>query len=225
MRKPRKMAAEDIAPFVWHLPPELYGRWGEVPRGDAPPPPRIDWPALFGNVNPVEMEVGFGKGLFLVTSGTAHPERNYFGIEIVRKYQLYAASRVARRQLRNVRTCCADAKLVLRDFVQPESVAVVHVFFPDPWWKQRHKKRLLFTPEFAALVNRVLLPGGKLHFVTDVQDYFEWVTGTLVAMPTFRTLPPPSETAPAHELDYLTNFERKFRQEGRPIYRSLYEKV
>jgi tRNA (guanine-N7-)-methyltransferase len=225
VRKPRKLAADEIAPFVWQLPPDRYGRWGEVPRGDTPPPSRIDWHELFDNANPVEVEVGFGKGLFLVTSATAHPETNYFGIEIVRKYQLYAADRIARRQLRNVRTTCADAKLVLRDFVVPASVSVVHVFFPDPWWKQRHKKRLLFTPEFADLVTRVLIPGGRLHFVTDVQDYFEWVTGTLVAMPAFKALPPPTENAPAHELDYLTNFERKFRQEGRPIYRSLYEKV
>ncbi|QEL20389.1 tRNA (guanosine(46)-N7)-methyltransferase TrmB [Limnoglobus roseus] len=228
MRKPRKMTAEETAPYIWELPPDLYGRWGDPTKAaDAPPVEMtpIDWPQLFGNANPVEIEVGFGKGLFLITSATAHPERNYFGIEIVRKYQLYAATRIAGRRMPNVKTSCADAKLVLDRFVPPGSVSVVHVFFPDPWWKTRHKKRLLFTPEFAALVHRVLIPGGRLHFVTDVQDYFEWVTGTLVATPGFRPLPPPQESAPTHDLDYLTNFERKFRQQGLPIYRSLYEKV
>ena len=185
----------------------------------------LHWPTLFGNANPVEIEVGFGKGLFLVTTGVAHPERNYFGVEIIRKYQMYAATRVASRALPNVKTCCDDAKRVLREFVPPASVAVVHVYFPDPWWKSRHKKRLLFTAEFAELVLRVLVPGGVLKFVTDVKDYFEMVTGLLAGVPAFRPLPPPPEHAPEHDMDYLTNFERKFRIEGRPIYRSEYEKA
>lgn len=227
MRKPRKATADELAPYVWQLPPELYGRWGDPTKALETPVAvqPIDWRQLFGNANPVEIEVGFGKGLFLINSGTAHPERNYFGIEIVRKYQLYAATRIAGRAMPNVKTTCADAKLVFDKFVPPGSVTTVHVFFPDPWWKTRHKKRLLFTPEFAALIQRVLIPGGKLHFVTDVADYFAWVTGTLAATPGFLPLPPPEESAPSHDLDYLTNFERKFRQEGRPIYRSLYEKA
>ncbi|MBX3400934.1 MAG: tRNA (guanosine(46)-N7)-methyltransferase TrmB [Gemmataceae bacterium] len=227
MRKPRKLSNEDLAPYVWELPKELHARWGDPERaGAALEPVRpINWSELYGNANPVELEVGFGKGLFLVTNGTAHPERNYFGIEIVRKYQLYAASRIASRGLRNVKTCCADAKLVLRRFVPPGSVSAIHVFFPDPWWKSRHKKRLLFTPEFAELVSGALVAGGRLHFVTDVADYFEWVMGTLAAVPAFRRLPNPEENAPSHGMDYLTNFERKFRQEGRPIHRSLFEKV
>ena len=117
-----------------------------------------------------------------------------------------------------------DAKRVLANHVPPESVNTVHVFFPDPWWKSKHKKRLLFTAEFAAAVLRVLKPGGVLHFVTDVADYFAMVTGLLAAVPAFRELPPPAENTPQHDMDYLTNFERKFRREGRPIYRSRYEK-
>jgi tRNA (guanine-N7-)-methyltransferase len=180
---------------------------------------------LFGNENPVEVEVGFGKGLFLLTAATARPHRNIFGIEIVRKYQLYAATRIAVRKLPNVKTCCGDAKRVLRDYVRPGSVAAVHVYFPDPWWKIRHRKRLLFTPEFASLVLGALRPGGQLHFVTDVADYFATVTGLLAGVPGLLRLPPTNPTDPKHDMDYLTNFERKFRKEGRPIYRSLYEKA
>jgi tRNA (guanine-N7-)-methyltransferase len=245
VRKPKRLSADELAPYVWELPPHLRGRWGNPaeaaaggghqPPGeaagdrgaDAPRPPGvepIDWAALFGNANPVEVEVGFGKGLFLVTAGTRRPDRNFFGVEIIRKYQLYAATRVAGRGLRNVRTCCGDAKLVLREFVRPGSVAAVHVYFPDPWWKNRHRKRLLFTPEFAGFVLRALVPGGELHFVTDVADYFAMVTGLLAPVPGFDRLPPPDAHAPAHDMDYLTNFERKFRKEGRPIHRALYRK-
>ena len=185
----------------------------------------VSWATMFGNAQPVELEIGFGKGLFLTNSGSARPDTNFFGIEIVRKYQLYATERIALRQLPNVRTCCADAKRILREVVAPGSVAVVHVFFPDPWWKTAHKKRLLFTADFAALVLQVLKPGGILHFVTDVQPYFEMVTELLQGTPAFRPITAPEELAPEHDMDYLTNFERKFRQEGRPIYRSRYTKV
>jgi tRNA (guanine-N7-)-methyltransferase len=216
VRKPRRLSPDELAPYVW-----------EPPRAVPPPPPTapINWRALFGNDHAVEIEVGFGKGLFLLTSSTARPDVNFFGIEIVRKYQLYAATRIAVRKLPNVKTCSGDAKVVLRDHVAPGSVAAVHVYFPDPWWKKRHKKRLLFTPEFAELAHRVLVPGGKLHFVTDVEDYFAMVSGLLAAVPGFRPLPSPEPTDPRHDMDYLTNFERKFRKEGRPIYRSLHEKA
>jgi tRNA (guanine-N7-)-methyltransferase len=228
VRKPRRLSAEELAPYVWELPPNARRRWADPSQTDtsgceAPNP--INWRDLFGTEHPVEIEVGFGKGLFLLTAAMARPDLNFFGIEIARKYQLYAATRIAVRKLPNVKTCCGDAKRVLQDYVAPDSVAAVHVYFPDPWWKKRHKKRLLFTSEFADLVHRVLQPGGRLHYVTDVGDYFEMVTGLLTKRAGFHSLPPPEPTNPKHDMDYLTNFERKFRKEGRPIYRSLYEKA
>jgi tRNA (guanine-N7-)-methyltransferase len=229
VRKRKKLSKDELAPYMVELPEAYPFRRADSPSPLPPPPPgergAIDWEQLFGNANPVEVEVGFGKGLFLLSAGMAHPQVNYFGIEIVRKYQLYATTRVAVRGLSNVKTCCADAKRVLANHVPPGSVRTVHVFFPDPWWKSKHKKRLLFTPEFAAAVRRVLRPGGVLHFVTDVRDYFEMVTALLATIPAFRELPPPVENTPRHDMDYLTNFERKFRREGRPIHRSRYEKV
>jgi tRNA (guanine-N7-)-methyltransferase len=195
-----------------------------APIAHAPGSPQLHFPTLFGNDHPVEVEVGFGKGLFLVSSGQANPGVNYFGIEWIRKYQLYATTRAAVRNLANVKTCCADAKAVLRDHIPADSVRTVHVFFPDPWWKNRHKKRLLFTEDFARSVLKVLQSDGVLHFVTDVADYFAWVSETLRGIPAFELLPPPAENDPQHDMDYLTNFERKFRKEGRPIYRSRYRK-
>jgi len=124
----------------------------------------------------------------------------------------------------NVKTCCGDARLVLRDFVPPGSVQTVHVFFPDPWWKTRHKKRTLFTREFADLVLAALQPEGRLHFVTDVAEYFDMVRGVLADVAGFEMLDKPAENCPQHDMDYLTNFERKFRKEGRPIHRTLYRK-
>jgi tRNA (guanine-N7-)-methyltransferase len=208
VRRTRRLPSEELAPYLLEV---------------RNPPALLEWPRLFGDEHPVEAEVGFGKGLFLLTAAQTCPRVNFVGIEIVRKYQLYAATRLAKRGLRNVRLACADARLFFRDAVPAASLQAVHVYFPDPWWKKRHHKRRLFTAEFAAGCERALRPGGRLHVVTDVADYFEMVVALVAAHTRLRQLPPPEEKEPTHEMDYLTNFERKFRREGRPIHRAAYE--
>jgi tRNA (guanine-N7-)-methyltransferase len=193
--------------------------------GIAVPPELLDCRAVFGNDNPVEVEVGSGKGLFLVTAGQSHPQTNYLGIEIVRKYQLYTATRLAKRELRNVRVACADARLFLRDRISPESVQAVHVYFPDPWWKKRHHKRRVFTEIFASQCERVLRVGGHLLVATDVPDYAAMVREVVATVPQLRESEAPAEHAPAHDMDYLTNFERRFRKQGKEIYRMCFEKA
>jgi tRNA (guanine-N7-)-methyltransferase len=189
-------------------------------------PSRIEWPALFGNANPVEIEVGTGKGLFLLHAATTRPDTNFFGIEIVRKYQLYAATRYAIRNLPNVKTACADAHLVLRDFVAAGSVRAVHVYFPDPWWKKRHRKRRVFTPEFAADSARVLAVGGRLLIASDVEEYFRVMSAILSAMPAFAERPDEAtRAAPQTDAGYATNFERKALASGTSVWRAVYERT
>src|SRR5262249_27372588 len=153
MRRSRRLALEELAPCLLDIPQ---------------PPVLLDWQSVFGNANPVEVEVGFGKGLFLITTAPQHPEINYLGIEIIRKYQLFTATRVIKRRLANVRLACADARLLLRDCVTAGSLQAIHVYFPDPWWKKRHQKRRVFTAEFVAQCERTLRLGGRLHIATDV---------------------------------------------------------
>jgi tRNA (guanine-N7-)-methyltransferase len=207
---------EELAPYLLDLP--------AGPEQPPPVPQPLDWPTLFGNDHPVEVEVGFGKGLFLVTTASAHPEVNYLGIEIARKYQLLTATRLARRGSRNVRLALADARVFLRDRVAGESLQAVHVYFPDPWWKQRHRKRRVFTGEFAVECQRTLRIGGRLQVATDVEEYFQVIRREVAEHTRLRELPPPPEPTPAHE-DYLTNFERKFRKQGLPIYRATFLKA
>jgi tRNA (guanine-N7-)-methyltransferase len=104
------------------------------------------------------------------------------------------------------------------------SLQAVHVYFPDPWWKKRHQKRRVFTPEFAVQCERTLRPGGRLYLATDVGEYYEVMTELLTRQTKLRVLPPPPASEPAHDLDYLTNFERKFRKQGKAIHRAIYEK-
>jgi tRNA (guanine-N7-)-methyltransferase len=192
-----------------------------------PPDPAspINWQTLFQNDHPVEMEIGFGKGLFLLTAAQAQPSTNFVGVEIARKYQLFTATRLAKRGLSNVQVVKCDAREFLRAYVFSASVHAIHVYFPDPWWKQRHLKRRVFVPEFAVECERVLVPGGKLHLATDVEEYFAVITDLLSRQVGLRAVPAPQVRDAAHDLDYLTNFERKFRKEGRPVYRTAYERV
>jgi tRNA (guanine-N7-)-methyltransferase len=184
----------------------------------------LNWQEIFGNDHPVELEVGFGKGLFLLTAGQAHPEINFVGVEIVRKYQLFTATRLSKRGLHSVRVACADVRLFLPRYVAAASLQAVHVYFPDPWWKKRHHKRRVFTAEFVAECVRILRPGGHIHAATDVEEYAAVMSSLLAEQDNLRSLPPPSEKEPSHDLDYLTNFERKFRKQGKNIYRMAYEK-
>jgi tRNA (guanine-N7-)-methyltransferase len=189
------------------------------------PVPPVNWKALFGNDRPVELEVGFGKGLFLLTSALAHPEINFAGIEIERKYVLYTATRIAKRRLANVRLAHGDARDFISRRVPASSVHTVHVYFPDPWWKKRHHKRRVFTEEFARQCARVLVPGGILSVATDVEEYFAVITELLAIIPEFRKLPPPEEHEPQHDLDYLTNYERKARKVGTAVHRARYARA
>lgn len=214
MRNSSKVPVEQLAP--WLFP--------DVARGAIGPP--VVWSDLFGNDHPVEVEVGFGKGLFLATASGARPEINFFGIEIVRKFQLLAATRMLKLGRSNVKLACGDGSALLRDRVAAGSVQGVHVYFPDPWWKSRHKKRRVFTEEFARTAARILKPEGVLYLVTDVEEYFGVMRSIVDVMTTeFAEIPPPPPSAVEHDMDYLTNFERKFRKEGRPIYRASYRRL
>jgi tRNA (guanine-N7-)-methyltransferase len=210
VRRTPRLPLEELAPYLLEAPN---------------PPARLNWAVVFGNDRPVELEVGFGKGLFLITSAAARPETNFLGVEILRKYLLFTATRLAKRGLRNVRVAYSEARLFLRDCVPATSLQVVHVYFPDPWWKKRHHKRRVFTDEFAQQCQRVLRPGGELSAATDVQEYSAIMAEVMAGLPAFHAVPPPEAGTPAHDLDYLTNFERKFRKQGKPIYRLRYQRA
>jgi tRNA (guanine-N7-)-methyltransferase len=203
---PVRLPLEQLQPYLF-TPPET--------------PLPLDWAHVFGNEQPVEIEVGFGKGLFLLTAGQEHPAVNYLGIEIERKFQLFTANRLAKRRLSNVRLVSTDARNFLRDYVRDASVQAVHVYFPDPWWKKRHHKRRVFTKDFAAACARVLRLGGNLEVLTDVAEYFELISGMLAQQAFLHLLP---ATASGGDT-FRTNFERKYRQAGKPIHAATYVKA
>lgn len=186
---------------------------------------RLDWSKLFGNTNPVELDVGCGRGMFLFNASTTQPKRNFLGVELDFTEGRRGAKRLFKRQQLNARVIGGDANFLLDHLIRPTSLAAVHVYFPDPWWKRKHRRRRLFTDLFAERVARALQPGGLLHMWTDVVDYFEIVKALLNHHVLFSPLPQPDERPAAHHLDYQTSFERTRRQAGLPIHRGLWQRI
>ncbi len=179
---------------------------------------------LFQRAAPLEIDVGCGKGMFIASAAEEHPDRNFLGVEKAKRYAHFSAARAAKRNLDNVAVVSGDAQRLFAEVLQSERVAAVHVYFPDPWWKARHKKRRVLNEAFVRNIERVLAPDGRFHFWTDVQEYFD-ATCELVAQVT--QLQGPMEIAPReaqHDLDYQTHFERRTRLSEQPVYRSEFRK-
>jgi tRNA (guanine-N7-)-methyltransferase len=180
-------------------------------------PRPLNWVDLFGNDHPVEMEIGMGKGTFITNAAEAHPEINYFGIEWARWFWRYASDRLRRHKCMNARTVRAEAGYFLREFVADASLSVLHIYFPDPWPKKRHHKRRLIQPAFLEMVERILVRDGQLRVVTDHQEYFEQIDA--VVKGSKLSIIEYNRPGSAAEGEFVgTNFERKYKREGRPFY-------
>jgi tRNA (guanine-N7-)-methyltransferase len=187
-------------------------------------PPVIDWPAFFGNDQPVELDIGCGRGMFLVNSALTRPDVNFCGVELDYTEGRRGAKRLQKRAQPNARVIGGDAKDFLRKYVRPQSVAVAHVYFPDPWWKRKHRKRRLFSEDFVPLLARVVKFGGEVHSWTDVEEYFGVIAGLMNHHPDFENLPAPEGHQPQHDLDYQTSFHRRRTQAGAPTYRGRWRR-
>ena len=191
--------------------------WDELPRP-------WDAAAWFGRNAPLEVEVGSGKGLFLYAAATNGPAHDFLGVEIAQKYARFAAARLARAGLANALVLNANAERLFSELLPTASLAAVHVYFPDPWWKKRHHKRRVMNDRFLRNVERTLSTGGAFHFWTDVREYFD-ATLALIAAETSLAGPlQVAERPAAHNLDYRTHFERRTRLGGDSVYRAEFRK-
>ena len=184
----------------------------------------LDWPAFWGNDNPVEVDIGCGRGMFIVNASQANSDVNYLGIEIDYREGRHGAKRLKRREITNARVLGGDVFIALTKMIRPHTVDAIHVYFPDPWWKKKHRRRRVFTDRFVGLCAQALKPGSLLHSWTDVEEYFEVISALMDNHELFDTLPPPEERTAEHDLDYQTSFERKKRQAGETIYRGLWRR-
>ena len=189
---------------------------------DLPSP--WDQRSVFEISQPLEIEVGTGKGLLLQSEAAAVPERNFLGIEISRKYDRFSAARLAGQGIKNACVVRADARQCFREKLPAASLVAVHVYFPDPWWKKRHHKRRIMTAPFVSEIARTLQSAGTLHFWTDVKEVFE---NALEVLANERLLRGPNEVGPRKaesDLDYRTHFERRMRLAGIGVHRAEFTK-
>lgn len=187
-------------------------------------PHAVDWDEFFPNPGPVELDIGCARGVFLTRAALEHPDRNYLGLELDYKKAKRAARKLWKRQLSNARVIGCDCRDFLTRYVTPGSVDVAHVYFPDPWWKRRHKRRRLFNLEFADLLARVVRKDGIINSWTDVEDYFGVISALMDHHPEFEAEEPPEEHEPDHDMDYVTGFERKKRTAGETIWRGRWRR-
>lgn len=180
---------------------------------------------LFERSAELEIEVGSGKGLFLLNASEQNPERNFLGIELAAKYARFCGYRLAQRGRTNAKVIAGDGLKLFREYLPDATAAAIHVYFPDPWWKARHRKRRVMQESFIRDVHRVLRPGGVLHFWTDVEEYFE-STCELIRS-TVPLLGPRivAEPLALHDMDYRTHFERRMRRNEQPVFRTEFGKL
>jgi tRNA (guanine-N7-)-methyltransferase len=185
----------------------------------------LDWAEVFGAEGPVEIEIGIGKGRFLLAAAEARPEVLHLGVEWANKYLRVAEHRAVRRGLKNVRFARVDAKQLICRAVPDRSISAYYVFYPDPWPKKRHHKRRLVDAETAGHLARTLVPGGLLHVATDHDEYWERIVAVLDGHPGFARLPEfggPGFPLPADRP--LTNYEEKYGKEGRSRNRASWRR-
>ncbi len=168
---------------------------------------------------PLEIEIGSGKGTFLVQEAPRHPGTNFLGIEYAGEFYRYAADRIARHHLDNVRMLHADAVEFLRYRVPDAICTVLHIYFPDPWPKSRHHKRRTLQESNLRAFRRILTPRGEIRIVTDHEGYWEWIEEHAGRCADLYDREPFTQPASAADGELVgTNFERKYRREGRPFH-------
>ena len=185
---------------------------------DSDEDPILDVAAIFANHHPVEVELGFGKGRFLLDAAQRRPEHNFIGVEVAGKYLRLAHDRALKRGLTNLRFIHGDAREFVEFFLPAGAVHALHVYFPDPWPKKKHHKRRLLDEGFFEEALRVLEVSGRLWIATDHDDYFEAILeGLEAAVERFTLVEAVWDGA-------TTNYEDKFVSLGSTIHRRVLEK-
>ena len=181
-------------------------------------PKPICFAAIFGNDRPVELEIGSGKGGFLLEQSRAHEDRNFVGVEWANRYFKFAADRMARWGLCNVRVVRADAKEFVTRFLPESSITALHVYHPDPWPKRRHHKRRLIDRVFVDAAARALVDHGRWMVQTDHAEYFEVIRTLLSGHPKLEQTLGGFQNDHGHEAIVVTNYQIKYRRKGRKIH-------
>jgi len=179
----------------------------------------MDWRAVFAPGRPIEIDLGCGTGSFLLWAAQTHPQRNFFGVERLRRRLQRADRKALRQKLENVRLMRIEATYLIGKLIPDSSVSTYHVLFPDPWPKRRHHSRRLICAPVLEEMHRTLTADGLINCATDHEEYFTWIQREFQKSGQFvekevEVLPP----------EAWTDFERDFIAAGKRVYRCRWQK-
>lgn len=197
----------------------LYSTWC-IPYNEEIP---LDFSLIFGNDNPVVIEVGFGTGEATSIIAKENINTNYLCIEVFKAGIASLLGKIEENKITNIRIMEGDAVKILETVIKPSSVSAFHFFFPDPWQKKRHNKRRFIKRERTDLLQEKLKEKGFIYMVTDWDEYAFDAFSELKATPNLVSMY--DKFAPHQEWRPQTKFERKAIKEGRAIFELLFEKI
>ncbi|MFD8911731.1 tRNA (guanosine(46)-N7)-methyltransferase TrmB [Streptomyces sp. NPDC059575] len=199
----------------------LWPRWGMDIDGQRV----VDLAELFGNTNPVVLEIGFGMGEATARMAAAAPDVNILAVDVHTPGQGNLLNLADQDGLTNVRVGNGDAIILLREMLAPDSLGGLRVYFPDPWPKKRHHKRRLIQPAFLSLAATRLGPGAVVHCATDWEPYAEQMLEVLSAHPDFENTQAEGGFAPRPAFRPLTRFEGQGLDKGHVVNDLLFRRV
>lgn len=180
---------------------------------------RLDPARLFPRDQPLEVELGSGDGSFLANYAKLRREHNFLGVERLLGRLRKLERKCLRAGLTNVRGLRIESTYFLEYLLRRGSVSALHIYFPDPWPKRKHRKNRLVNARFTELAREVLSRCGVVYLRTDDENYFEQMTAVFAANEAFRAMETPGELAAV-----TTDFERNFQARGVRIFRAAYSK-
>ncbi|MDR2430756.1 MAG: tRNA (guanosine(46)-N7)-methyltransferase TrmB [Candidatus Margulisbacteria bacterium] len=185
------------------------------------PAERPDWTKVFANPGqPLDLEIGFSTGRFLLRYARNFPERNIAGLEIRGKFIEYVKNKISTAGLTNAYALKANAGTALAKLFAPRSLSRVIIMFPDPWRKAGHLKRRVVNPDFLAGLAKHLKPGAELHIATDQKELAEDMRAALLAAPEYQNKH--ALYAPENFAGIATDIEKYQLERGRPVYRLVF---
>lgn len=181
-------------------------------------PTPFDFATLFGNSNPVVLEIGFGMGRSLVEMAEQNPDKNYLGIEVHTPGVGACIAYAKEKNIKNLKVICHDATEILRDSIAANTLGGLQLFFPDPWPKAKHHKRRIVQSSFITQLLEKLAVGGFIHMATDWQNYAEHMLETLNQFPILENQSPTKDYIPRPDTRPLTKFEARGHKLGHGVW-------
>lgn len=194
--------------------------WDKLIHHPASVVERLKIEELFPGLQPLEVELGSGDGSFLIEYAKLHPQHNFVGVERLFGRMKKLAKKGLRQGLVNLRVMRIEASYFLEYLLPKESLTALHVYFPDPWPKRRHRKNRLINERFTEIARQALAPQGVVYLRTDDTNYFAQMTEVFTANAAFRPVDTPAELA-----GVLTDFERDFNARGVATLRAAHRRV